>query len=129
MLHAVVEAGTGQRARTLPFPVAGKTGTTDDNRDAWFVGFSSRLSAGVWVGRDDNRPLGPRVQGAEAALPVWIDIMRASAAEVPPSPWPTPDGVIFVDFDVESGLRGPGCSATAVGAFARDTEPKEKCGQ
>lgn len=128
MLRAVVEMGTGRRAGVLPFPVAGKTGTTDDYRDAWFVGFSSRLAAGVWVGRDDNRPLGPRVQGAEAALPIWIEIMRASAEEVPPSPWPIPEGVIFVEFDVNSGQRpGPGCTEIANGAFARDTEPQEPC--
>ncbi len=128
MLRAVVESGTGKAARALPFPVAGKTGTTDDQRDAWFVGFSSRLALGVWVGRDDNSPLGYAETGAQAALPAWIDTMLASAAEGPPPPWTPPPGVVVAEIDVASGLRaGPACKETAFAAFARGTEPRSPC--
>ncbi|MBI5442840.1 MAG: PBP1A family penicillin-binding protein, partial [Deltaproteobacteria bacterium] len=105
MLRAVVLFGTGTQARALPFPVAGKTGTTDDQRDAWFIGFSSRLTAGVWVGRDDNRPLGARESGAEAALPVWIDVVKASALDAAPPPWAVPEGAAFASIDLESGAH------------------------
>ncbi|GAB4257323.1 MAG: PBP1A family penicillin-binding protein [Deferrisomatales bacterium] len=128
MLRAVVEEGTGRKARALPFPVAGKTGTTDDQRDAWFVGFSSRLAAGVWVGRDDNSPLGWGETGAQAALPAWIDIMLASTTAGPPPPWPVPPDVVFVEIDLASGLQaGPACRHRAHAAFVRGTEPREAC--
>lgn len=130
MLRAVVESGTGKPARALPFPVAGKTGTTDDQRDALFVGFSSRLALGVWVGRDDNSPLGRGETGGQAALPAWIDVMLASAAEGPPPPWPAPPGVSAVEIDLASGGRaGPACAETAYAAFIRGTEPTVPCGR
>jgi penicillin-binding protein 1A len=128
MLRAVVEAGTGRKAAALPFLVAGKTGTTDDQDDAWFVGFSSRLAAGVWVGRDDNSPLGRGETGSQAALPVWTDVLLASAGDRPPPPWPVPEGVTFALIDLVSGMRaGPSCAETAWAAFARGTEPSEPC--
>ncbi len=128
MLAAVVQDGTGRRARALPFPVGGKTGTTDDQRDAWFVGFSSRLAVGVWVGRDDNTPLGWGETGARAALPAWIDVMLASASSGPPPPWPVPPEVVFVEIDPVSGLRaGPTCKRTVYAAFRRGTEPVGAC--
>ncbi len=128
MLRAVVLSGTGRKARALPFPVAGKTGTTDDQRDAWFVGFTSRVALGVWVGRDDNTPLGRAETGARAALPVWIDTVLASAASGPPPPWPVPRGIRFVEIDLDSGLRAtPACAETAHAAFAAGTEPRRAC--
>jgi penicillin-binding protein 1A len=128
MLRAVVEIGTGKRARALPFPVAGKTGTTDDQDDAWFVGFSSRLAAGVWVGRDDNTPIGKGETGGHAALPIWLDILLASAGDGPPPPWLAPEGVAFAEIDLASGMRaGPNCVETAYASFARGTEPTVPC--
>ncbi len=128
MLRAVVQEGTGRGARDLPFPVAGKTGTTDDQRDAWFVGFSSRLALAVWVGCDDNTPLGRGETGARAALPVWKTTMAAAAgAELPP-PWPVPPGVVFVEIDTRTGRKaGPDCPETANAAFARGSEPTRPC--
>jgi penicillin-binding protein 1A len=76
LLRGVVEAGTGVRAKELKRPVYGKTGTTNDFTDAWFVGFDDRLVVGVWVGRDNHKPLGPKEAGARAALPIWIEFMK-----------------------------------------------------
>jgi len=76
LLRAVVEEGTAWKAKELNRPVFGKTGTTNDYRDAWFIGFDERLAVGVWVGRDDHSPIGPRETGSRAALPIWIDFMK-----------------------------------------------------
>jgi penicillin-binding protein 1A len=76
LLRAVVEEGTAMRARELKRTVYGKTGTTNDYSDAWFIGFDDRLAVGVWVGRDDHTPIGPGETGARAALPIWIDFMK-----------------------------------------------------
>lgn len=103
MLKAVVEIGTARKAASLPFPVAGKTGTTDDQRDAAFIGFSSRVALGVWMGRDDNTPIGRGETGGHAALPVWIEIMEASARVAAPPPWEVPSKVTFKRFDLASG--------------------------
>jgi len=76
VLRSVITSGTGRAARNLPRTVYGKTGTTDDYSDAWFVGFDDNIVVGVWVGRDDHTPIGPREAGARAALPIWIDFMK-----------------------------------------------------
>lgn len=78
MLEAVIQDGTGRKANILPGPVAGKTGTTNDYKDALFIGFAPTISAGVWVGNDDASTLGPRETGAKAALPIWINFMQAA---------------------------------------------------
>jgi len=76
LLKAVVDEGTATKAKELQRPLYGKTGTTNDYTDAWFIGFDDRLVVGVWVGRDDHRPIGPKETGARAALPIWIDFMK-----------------------------------------------------
>jgi penicillin-binding protein 1A len=97
MLREVVLHGTAISAASLKYPLAGKTGTTNNFTDAWFVGFSPTISAGVWVGYDEKKTLGPKETGAVAALPIWIDFMRAALAgkdpggflpppELPPNP-------------------------------------------
>ena len=80
MLREVVLHGTGIAAAKLPFPVAGKTGTTNDFTDAWFVGFSPTMSCGVWVGYDEKKSLGAKETGAHAALPIWMNFMTAAMA-------------------------------------------------
>ncbi|MHB8836539.1 MAG: transglycosylase domain-containing protein [Candidatus Methylomirabilia bacterium] len=90
MLRDVVTRGTGGAAQSLGFPVAGKTGTTDDYRDAWFVGFSSRLVAGVWVGFDQPKPIGEGAFAAKVALPIWTAFMRRAAATLPPEDFAAP---------------------------------------
>ncbi|PLX44562.1 MAG: penicillin-binding protein [Deltaproteobacteria bacterium] len=128
MLRAVVEEGTGKQARSLPFKVAGKTGTTDDQRDASFLGFSSQVALGVWVGRDDNSTLGLGETGARAALPLWVDVMFASALDGTPPPWLAPPKVEFARIDLISGkLAGELCDKSAFAAFALSTAPDEIC--
>ena len=97
MLQGVVEHGTGVAASSLKLPLAGKTGTTNNFTDAWFIGFSPSTTCGVWIGYDEQKSLGPRETGARAALPVWMDFMKAAMAgkdpgafqpppELPPNP-------------------------------------------
>jgi len=104
LLESVVEDGTGRRARRLRRPVAGKTGTSDDARDAWFVGYTPRIAAGVWVGYDDRRSLGRRESGARSALPAWVAVMDAATAGQPKEPFPRPSGIIEATVDPKTGL-------------------------
>ena len=84
LLRNAVLTGTGRKARSLPIPVAGKTGTTNDCTDSWFVGFSKLLTAGVWVGHDTKVSMGERVYGSTLALPIWIEFMKATVDKTPP---------------------------------------------
>jgi penicillin-binding protein 1A len=97
MLRAVVLEGTGASASSIDRFVAGKTGTTNDYMDAWFVGFTPQIVAGVWVGFDLKRSMGKGMAGARVALPVWIDFMSLAAYMFPKEDFPVPEGVIFVD--------------------------------
>jgi penicillin-binding protein 1A len=90
MLREVVLHGTGAKASQLNYPLAGKTGTTNDFTDAWFVGFSPSITCGVWVGYDEKRTLGNRESGSLAALPIWIDFMRVALIGRPPQDFPSP---------------------------------------
>jgi penicillin-binding protein 1A len=80
MLQGVVQYGTAAAARSLKHPLAGKTGTTNDYTDAWFIGFSPSLTAGVWIGFDEKKTLGKKETGNVAALPIWMDFMKAALA-------------------------------------------------
>jgi penicillin-binding protein 1A len=127
MLQGVVEEGTGKQARRLNMPVAGKTGTTNDFKDALFVGFSPAVAAGVWVGMDDFSPLGDRETGARAALPVWIDFMAATRPESTALYFDIPDNMKKVPMDPVTGRAVPDGNGGAVKAlFAIGTEPKER---
>jgi penicillin-binding protein 1A len=83
LLKAVVDEGTATRAKELKRPVYGKTGTTNDYTDAWFIGFDDRIVVGVWVGRDNHKPIGPRETGGQAALPIWIEFMKKAPLQTP----------------------------------------------
>jgi penicillin-binding protein 1A len=98
MLQAVIKEGTGQRALELSSqaPIAGKTGTANDFTDAWFVGFSPKVIAGVWVGKDDHKPIGKGEVGSSAALPIWIDFMKEALRKLPNGDFKVPDGIQFV---------------------------------
>jgi penicillin-binding protein 1A len=104
--------------------VAGKTGTTNSYKDALFIGFSPSIAAGVWVGNDDNTPIGNRETGARAALPIWIEFMTAALSGQPHQYFDIPDDVVQVRMDLESGLRATDDSSNAVRAlFKKGTEP------
>lgn len=105
LMQSVVTEGTARRALRLRRPVAGKTGTSNDARDAWFVGYTPELVAGVWVGYDDHRPMGDDEGGRETALPIWIDVMRELTADEPETDFHMPEGVVRARIDPVSGLR------------------------
>jgi membrane carboxypeptidase/penicillin-binding protein len=124
----VINEGTGASARSSGFTLdaAGKTGTTNDLRDAWFVGFTPELLAVVWVGFDDNQPVG--LSGAQAALPIWTQFMTRALAGHPSVSFEVPSGVAFVDIDAETGgLATPYCPRVITESFLAGTEPTESC--
>ena len=131
LLEGVTESGTGaQAARELNRPVAGKTGTTDDLADAWFVGFSPSLVAGVWVGFDQKKSLGEGETGARAALPIWIDFMKGALEGKPAEAFPKPANIVYVPIDRRTGLRASvesSCPVTFLEAFVEGTEPAKAC--
>jgi penicillin-binding protein 1B len=127
LLEGVVTSGTGAAARALGVPgaIAGKTGTTNDGRDAWFVGYAPRLLAVVWVGFDSGEPHG--LSGAEAALPIWADFMRQAIDAYPQPAFSVPGGVAFAEIDVSNGLRANRfCPMIARETFLAGSEP-ESC--
>jgi penicillin-binding protein 1A len=122
MLQGVVQRGTGTRAKILSRPVAGKTGTTNDFIDAWFVGYSPSLVAGVWVGIDDRAPLGNKETGGRAALPIWIEFMQQALERQPLQEFVTPPHIRMVRIHPRTGASGdPGAGATIQVALAEET--------
>ena len=128
MMRSVLNEGTAAGARAAGFTqdAAGKTGTTNDLRDAWFAGFTPELITVVWVGLDDNQPLG--LSGATAALPIWTAFMSRALAGLESPTFQTPEGIVYVDIDRDTGmLAGPTCPRVFSEAFIQGTEPKEPC--
>jgi penicillin-binding protein 1B len=128
MLRSVLNEGTAGSARAMGFTLdaAGKTGTTNDLRDAWFVGFTPELLTVVWVGFDDNQPVG--LSGARAALPIWTQFMKTALAGRASVPFEAPAGITFMEIDGETGkLAGPHCPKVISEAFLDGTEPREVC--
>jgi penicillin-binding protein 1A len=123
LLRSVVTDGTGRRALALGYPVAGKTGTTNDVRDAWFVGYSTDLSAAVWVGFDDTLPLGDNEGGSRTALPAFVDFMRAAHEGRPATEFPRPPGIVLAQVDPESGLLPRAGQAGVREEFLEGTVP------
>jgi penicillin-binding protein 1B len=124
LLKGVVTSGTARavRASGLPDVVAGKTGTTNDGRDAWFVGYSPRLLALVWVGFDSGEPHG--MSGAKAALPIWLDFMKQALDAYPQADFEMPAGISFADIDASNGKRAArACPVIVREAFLTGTEP------
>ena len=103
-LQGVAQRGTGARANELGWPLAGKTGTTDDHTDCWFVGFSTRIACGVWVGLDAKKTIFKNADGAKVALPIWVDFMRTALAGTPKEEFPVPDGMEWAEVDRYTGL-------------------------
>jgi penicillin-binding protein 1A len=124
MLEGVVNEGTGKRAQVLGKAVAGKTGTSNDYKDALFIGFSPRIIAGVWVGRDRGGSLGERQTGARAALPIWIDFMQVALQNEPHLYFDIPDDVRPIHIDPVTGLpRKDAAKPSVVALFKKGTEP------
>ncbi|MBU2549640.1 MAG: PBP1A family penicillin-binding protein [Proteobacteria bacterium] len=125
MLTGVVTDGTAQRAKGLGRSLAGKTGTTDDFRDAWFIGYGPELAAGVWVGADSGRPLGPGWTGARAALPIWTEFMGRVLENRPARPFQPPAGIVWAGMNRFTGTPArPGEPGYVRAAFKAGTEPK-----
>ncbi|MBH0195917.1 MAG: penicillin-binding protein, partial [Nitrospira sp.] len=129
MMEDVVQKGTGQAAKALNRPIAGKTGTTNDYINAWFIGGAPNLVTGVYVGFDDRRSLGESETGARAALPIWMAFMKEALNQLPVVPFEIPDGVTFVKVDSSTGLLeseqdGEGQKG-AVEIFAKGSEPTQ----
>jgi penicillin-binding protein 1B len=128
MMRSVLNEGTGAGARAAGFALdaAGKTGTTNDLRDAWFVGFTPELLTVVWVGLDDNQPLG--LSGTQAALPIWTGFMARALAGRANNAFNVPEGISFLDIDRDTGkIAAPGCPRVFKEAFLSGTEPTETC--
>jgi penicillin-binding protein 1A len=132
VLRGVVERGTGVAARSIEANIAGKTGTTDDYTDAWFMGFTPRITVGVWVGRDLKEPIGKRMTGARAALPIWTRFVESYLETLDPEAraedFPVPAGVVFSPVDWYTGKRAiPACDKVVLEAFLDGTEPVDSC--
>ncbi len=128
MMRGVMDEGTGAGARAAGFTydAAGKSGTTDQLHDAWFIGFTPELLTVVWVGLDDNEALG--LSGSQAALPTWTAFMKKAMAGRPNEAFEIPDGITFADVDHDNGkLATPRCPKVVHEAFLAGTEPTETC--
>ena len=125
VMQDVVESGTGQRVKRLGRPVAGKTGTTDDTRDAWFLGFTPSLVAGVWVGFDQERPMGRQEVGGRAAAPIWLYFAEKALEGMPVEVFPIPEGIVFTKVDPKTGAPAKFWTKGAIfEAFLEGTTPE-----
>jgi penicillin-binding protein 1A len=126
LLEGVVKYGTGHRVKALKRPVAGKTGTTNNLHDAWFVGYTSRYNTGTWVGYDDESSLGKGETGSRAASPIWIGFMKRLLDGKPVRVFQVPEGVVFSKIDAETGLLPiPESKKTIFECFKEGTVPSE----
>lgn len=126
ILEGVVQRGTGRSIAELGYPLAGKTGTTNESKDNWFVGFSPDLAVGVFVGFDDPRSLGKRETGASSAAPVFKEFMKEALKDTPPIPFRIPPGIKQVMINADTGARArPGDKRTIWEAFLAGTEPND----
>ncbi len=125
MMESVVREGTGGRALELARPVAGKTGTTNDLKDAWFAGFVPQLVAVTWIGYDQEKTLGRGETGGQAALPGWVSFMQTATRSLEPLPFAIPDTIEFYNIDPATGLLAPDSAELNIEAFAPGTAPTE----
>ena len=125
LLRGVVQRGTAAKAAALNWPIGGKTGTTDDYTDAWFIGFDPDITIGVWTGYDQKRTMGPAGTGADSALPIWIDIMKAwIGTRTEPPKFEPPGNIVFVAVDRSSGNAvAEGTPGAITESFIAGTQP------
>jgi penicillin-binding protein 1A len=130
VMQSVIQEGTARAAAgALHRPAAGKTGTTNAHRDAWFIGYTPELVAAVWVGFDDMQKLGHGEQGARAALPIWTTFMTAALKNQPPRPFTQPPGLVVQRIDPKTGLLAPTGAAGLEEYFLEGTAPVETAPQ
>ena len=103
LLESVVQNGTATKVKALKRPVAGKTGTTNNYVDAWFMGYTPQLVTGVWVGKDKDEPLGKNETGSRAAIPIWLQFMQEALANKPIKNFPVPSDIQFLKVQSKSG--------------------------
>lgn len=130
MMRGVVDYGTAARSRAMGFtrPAAGKTGTTNDYTDTWFIGFTPDLICGVWVGFDQKKTIVRGATGASMALPAWVEFMKAATADMPTSDFSSPSGMVTAVICTESGLLAtPDCPKVRTEVFIAGTEPTTYC--
>jgi len=129
LMQGVVRHGTGWKARNLDAPIGGKTGTTNEFTNAWFIGFCPSITVGVWTGYNEPRTLGDEETGSRAALPVFIDFMTTYLEKYPqPKQYRKPSGVVWVTIDKYTGkLFSPDCQHRFREAYITGTEPLEDC--
>jgi penicillin-binding protein 1A len=124
LMNEVATVGTGHRAKNLGRPAAGKTGTTNDCLDAWFMGFTPHVVTGVWVGFDTQKSIGPRSTGGAIALPIWLDIMKEAVKSYPETDFEPPKGVAFTFIDGHTGKPTNANRPNAIReAFVEGTQP------
>ncbi|MCX5904313.1 MAG: PBP1A family penicillin-binding protein [Proteobacteria bacterium] len=124
LLQSVVEEGTGKKVSALNRPCAGKTGSTNDFRDAWFIGFTPQLVTGAWVGYDDNASLGKRETGGVVAAPIWLNFMQQVVKDIPVKLFEVPEGVVFAKINPATGFAPQSASeATIFECFKEGTMP------
>ena len=126
VLQDVIKRGTGRRVRSLNKPCAGKTGTTNDYKDAWFFGYTPNVVTGVYVGYDKVKPIGRKETGSRAASPIWLDYMKKALLNVPPNMFPVPKGIIFKKIDIRNGLLATSSTPRKfirMECFKKGTEP------
>jgi penicillin-binding protein 1A len=126
MMEGVVQRGTATVVRDVGKPIAGKTGTTNDSRDVWFIGFSPDIVCGVYMGYDKPRRIARNATGGHLAAPIVRDFLKVALADKPPIPFPMPNGIKLVRIDAKTGLRaGPGDSRVILEAFKPGTAPPD----
>jgi penicillin-binding protein 1A len=125
VMQDVVEQGTGTRVRSIGRPVAAKTGTTNDMRDAWFIGFTPSLVTGIWVGFDQEKSLGKQEVGGRAAAPIWLYFMEKALQGKPVEVFPVPEGIVFVKVDPKTGaVVNAGAKGAILESFLEGTTPE-----
>lgn len=126
IMKGVVERGTGMAARALRRPCAGKTGTSNDFSDAWFIGYTPQLVAGVWVGYDERSSLGNKMTGGRISCPIWTNFMLGALKDEPLLNFKPPEGIVFALIDPKTGLLAqPKTPGAYLDAFIKGTEPKD----
>jgi penicillin-binding protein 1A len=124
LLRGVVQRGTAAKAAVLNWPVGGKTGTTDDYTDAWFIGFDPDITIGVWIGLDQKKPIGHNATGSEIAVPIWLDVMKAWIGDrKEPPTFDAPGNIVFVSVDKGGTSATDGTPGAISEAFIAGTQP------